>query len=435
MTKNRIRIGFGTLGCKLNFAETSFFQEQLPEAFVVVPFASPADVYVINTCTVTESADKKGRNMISRAHRMNPGAVIIVMGCQSQVAADAMAGLPGVSVVLGNHEKFSLRHYLEQFAKSEPEKGIHVTARERMEAFFPSVSYSGRTRCFIKVQDGCDHFCAYCMVPFARGKSRNASVADVVEMIRASEKRGVREIVLTGVNIGDFGKSTGETFTALLKEILQSTSVPRIRLGSVEPELLTTGIIGLVASEARLMPHFHIPLQSGCDTTLRAMKRKYDTRLVTGLLREIQDKVPGAFTGADIIAGFPGESEQDFKETFDFVSKSGFSSLHVFPYSLRTGTAAAGMTGQVAHQVKQERKKMLIELSGKLKKTFFTQNIGKVRNILIERINSGGMAQGFSENYIPVVTEADASASRNSIVKVRLTGITEDEKMKGEIEL
>ena len=433
MSDRVFRIAFSTLGCKLNFAETSSFQEHLPEGFEIVPFSTPADIYVINTCTVTEQADKKGRNMISKAYRTNSSARIVVTGCQSQMAAGKLIQLPGVALVLGNEEKFYLMEYLERLISSGTAEGINVGERSGISAFYPAVSYSGRTRCFVKIQDGCDHFCAYCIVPYARGKSRSASVADVLEMVKKAESRGVKEIVLTGVNIGDFGKGTGESLAGLLRRLLSETSVPRIRLGSVEPELLSCEIIRLVAEEIRLMPHFHIPLQSGCDRTLKAMKRKYGRELVSDLIHEIKNVVPGAFIGADIIAGFPGESNDDFNETLSFISSLELSALHVFPYSVRPGTEAAESESQVPHAVKEERKKKLIELSEKIKDTFFVQNTGLCRPVLVERMIAGERAQGFTDNYIPVVMEAGDSRIRNTIVKVRLTGNAGDGKMKGEI--
>lgn len=425
-----LRVAFATLGCKLNFAETSAIQSTLP--YTIVPFTSEADVYVINTCTVTDAADKKGRNLISKARRTAPGAKIVVMGCQSQVNADAMAQLPGVSLVVGNAEKFDLNRWLEALSGNRLDGLVKVTPRNEIRDFFPAVSYGGRTRCFIKVQDGCDHFCAYCIVPYARGKSRNAPIASVIEQIRAAEARGVKEMVITGVNIGDFGRSTGETLTGLLHSILTNTTVPRIRLGSVEPELLSDEIIEMVAHGTRLMPHFHLPLQSGCDETLQRMKRKYDIALVSDRIQRIRKAIPHAFIGADVIAGFPGETDAHFSETIRFLKSQYLSALHVFPYSLRKGTLAAGMPDQIAHEVKETRKKELLALSEEMKKHFFEKNLGRTHEMLVERISADGKAEGFSANYIPVFLERLERNQKNAIVSVRLTGITEDGKMKGE---
>lgn len=406
---------------------------------VTVPFTSPADIYVINTCTVTDQADKKGRNMISKAHRTNPSARIVVTGCQSQMLSGSLMQLPGVTLVLGNEEKFLLHDYLEALIRSDSNRnekveGVKVGKRSDMVTFFPALSFAGRTRCFVKIQDGCDHFCAYCIVPYARGKSRSAKTTKVIEMVKEAERRGVNEIVLTGVNIGDFGKSSGESLHGLLMSLLSETSVSRIRLGSVEPELLSSEIIAMVAAESRLMPHFHIPIQSGCDRTLKAMKRRYSKGLVTDLIHEIKNTIPHAFIGADIIAGFPGESEADFSETFSFVSSLEVSALHVFPYSLRPGTVAADMPGQIPYAIREERKKKLLELSARLKESFFVMNKGKIRPVLVERITEGNQAHGFTDNYIPVVMEVNDSRSRNTVVQVLLTGLSRDGKMKGEME-
>jgi len=433
-TKDKLLIAFTNLGCKLNFAETSYLQNKINKIeFTVVPFNSFADIYVINSCTVTETAEKKGRNVISKAYHLNPNAKIIVIGCQSQISPDAVSQLPGVTLVAGNAEKFDINNLLKKIHSVEPHKKIYVSTRDKISEFHSSVSFEGRTRCFIKVQDGCDYFCSYCIVPYARGKSRSDSVNNVISGIKEAEQRGVQEIILTGVNIGDFGKNTGESLYQLLKSIVSETSIPRIRISSVEPDLLNDEILDLVYGEARIMPHFHLPLQSGSDEILIAMRRRYNTGLFSDIVDKIRKKIPDAFIGVDVITGFPGESDLHYNETFDFLRHLDISALHVFPYSLRKGTKAAEIEEQIHSAIKTKRAKELLCLSDEKKATFYKRFRDKFCSVLVERISKEGYAKGFSENYIPVEIKSDNSLLKNKIVKVKITDITEDFKMQGEL--
>lgn len=428
-----VRLAFATLGCKLNFAETSAIQSNISKGFITVPFRSVADVYIINTCTVTEAADKKGRNMISRAHRTNPDAKIIVMGCQSQTGADAISELPGVTLVIGNDEKFGLGEWINRIHTDNVHKKINIGSAKGSERFFPALSFGGRTRCFVKVQDGCDYFCSYCIVPYARGKSRNAPISDVIAQLKTAEQRGINEIVLSGVNIGDFGKSTGETYTDLLKAIIRETSIPRIRIGSVEPDLLSDEIIELVSAQKRLMPHFHLPMQSACNEVLRSMNRRNTVEFFDAMVKKIKKGIPDAFIGADLIVGFPGENEGHFAETISFLEKAPFSALHVFPFSVRKGTTASEIREQVPYQEKEKRKRQALELSDRKKREFYDLSSRKIYRVLAERTSAEGISEGFSENYIPVFFQVKDKALKNVIVDVKLSSEIQNGKVKGEM--
>lgn len=428
----KIKVAFATLGCKLNFAETSGLKMSLPEDVCeLVPFTSVADVYVVNTCTVTEAADKKGRNLISRAVRLNRNAKIIVVGCQSQVNADKVSELEGVTLVLGNQEKFSLAEYIHKFRSNNPDEVIHVTERNKMNQFNTAVSQNDRTRCFIKIQDGCDYFCTYCIVPHARGRSRNAPVEDVLTQIRDARERGIVEVILTGVNTGDFGKTTGESLTDLMQAIMEKTDVPRLRLSSVEPDLLTNELIALYGAYHRLMPHIHLPLQSGSNDVLKLMKRRYNAEDFEDRVTRIIEAIPNAFIGVDVICGFPGETAQMFDETKAFLEKLPVSALHVFPYSARPGTPAASLENQVHPSEKERRTHELLALSDEKKLAFYLRFAGQKHKVLVEKISADGMAEGFTENYIPVIFPASKNIKKNTIIDVVISAEVFNGKVKG----
>ena len=336
-------IAFHTLGCKLNFTESSFIASSLPEdKFSRVDEDEKADIYVINTCSVTADAEKKCRQAVRKFINRSPDAVIAVIGCYSQLKAREIAEIPGVDIVLGTHEKYDLEKHLYNI-KGKVSREIAAGDVNSESLFFPSWSSDDRTRTFIKIQDGCDYRCAYCTIPLARGRSRNAPVKTIIGEIMALVNKPVPEIVLTGVNTGDFGKSTGETFLDLLREIDKIEALGRVRLSSIEPDLLSDDIIDFVAGSRKIMPHFHIPLQSGSNSTLQRMRRRYRRELFASRVERIIGQMPLAGIGADIITGFPGETDEEFNETFSFIASLPVSYLHVFPYSERPGTAAAGM--------------------------------------------------------------------------------------------
>lgn len=432
MNNNRKRVAFHTLGCKLNFAETSAISRSFPEnEFVRVPANSAADIYVINTCSVTDTADKKCRNAIRKFINRSPGAFIAVVGCYAQLKPQEISAIKGVDLVLGTNEKFDLTAYLKSTEKKkDPE--IHSCDVTSNSEFFPSFSAGDRTRSFLKVQDGCDYGCSYCTIPFARGRSRNQSICDLVREAEEIAARGIKEVVLTGVNIGDFGKSTNESFTTLLYELIKVKGIERFRMSSVEPNLLTDELIELSASNSKILPHFHIPLQSGNNRILGLMKRRYQRELFADKVRLIREKMPYAGIGADILVGFPGESEQDFQDTLSFLDKLQLSYLHVFNFSERPGTHAAGLPDKVPYSVRDERSKQLISLSEKKHLQFCNINAGRAAEVLFEHSVENGMITGFTENYIKVEYPwQDTLAGR--IISVRLLGMAESGAMTVEI--
>ena len=404
--KRMKKIAYITLGCKLNYAETSTYEREfLRHGMQTVPWDGDADIFLINTCTVTEHSDKKCRNIIRKVHRLRPEADIVVTGCYAQLKKEEIRKIEGVRFVFGAEEKSGvvpavLEHLAGPEAQSSCEDG---GAR-----FFPAYSSGERTRSFLKVQDGCDYFCAYCTVPFARGASRNIPVAELVAQAEEIAARGIREIVLTGVNTGDFGKSTGEKFIDLLKALDRVEGIERYRISSIEPNLLTDGIVDWIASGTKFLPHFHIPLQSGSDTVLKAMGRRYDTAFFESKIQYIRKRMekPGSlkvFFGIDVIAGFPGETDELFRETYDFLAdriKPAF--IHVFPYSRRAGTRAAERPDQVQDSVKTARVQELEQLSERLHREFIVSNRGLKCKVLFESTEKNGMMSGYTENYIRV---------------------------------
>ncbi|MDR1666461.1 MAG: tRNA (N(6)-L-threonylcarbamoyladenosine(37)-C(2))-methylthiotransferase MtaB [Bacteroidales bacterium] len=398
-------VSFYTLGCKLNFAETATIGRLFAESgYTRVAFGDPADVVVVNSCTVTAQADKKCRQAIHKAVKTSPHAAVAVVGCFAELKADDIRRIPGVTLVLGNHDKFRIVERLREVIRDphEEECGIQDTS-----SFIPAYSLFDRTRSFLKVQDGCDYQCAYCTVPKARGHSRNAPVAKVVALARDIAAQGIREVALTGVNIGDFGRSTGENFLQLLTALNAVDGLERIRTGSVEPNLLTEAIVELTARSAKLAPHFHIPLQSGCNRILALMARRYRRELFAEKLALIRRYIPHAAVGADVIVGFPGETGEDFADTASFIEGLDLSYLHVFVYSERPNTKAAEMHGKVPRHIAEQRSKILIDLSNSKRMQFYRRHIGETLDVLFERREKDGVMTGFTGNYIKTETPCD----------------------------
>ena len=388
-----------------------------------------ADIYVINTCTVTDAADRKCRQAVRKFIHRNPDAFVAVVGCYAQLRQEEVAAIEGVDLVLGTYEKFDLVSYIDNFEKlTAPE--VHSCENIDTEGFMTSWSAGDRTRSFLKVQDGCDYRCSYCTVPLARGKSRNPRISEIVEEAKTIIASGVREIVLTGVNVGDFGKSTGETLEQLLKSLVRVQGLERLRLSSIEPDLVTDEIIDLIASEKILMPHIHMPLQSGSDRILGLMRRRYRRDLFRDRVMRIRDKMPGAGIGADIIVGFPGETEDDFQETYRFLENMPLSYLHVFAFSPRPGTPAAEMPGEVRKAEKERRSRQLIKLSESRRMLFMRNASGKKFDVLFEKRDSEGMVAGLTGNYIRVVTPCSKDLP-GTIRRVRLTSVRDDASMNG----
>lgn len=406
-----------TLGCKLNFSETSTIGKALREAGIrTARKGEHADVCVINTCSVTEMADKKCRQAIHRMIKQHPGAFVIVTGCYAQLKPDHVARIEGVDVVLGTEQKKDVLRYLGDLHKKSQGE-THTSAFGEIHSFSPSCSKGDRTRFFLKVQDGCDYFCSYCTIPFARGKSRNGTIESVVRQAREAALEGGKEIVLTGVNIGDFGKSTGETFFELIKALDEVSGIERYRISSIEPNLLTDEIIEFVARSKRFMPHFHIPLQSGSDEVLRFMRRKYDTALFASKIEKIKEVMPDSFIGVDVIVGTRGETAGYFEEAYRFISEMDITQLHVFTYSERAGTQALKIEHSVSPAEKHLRSQRLLQLSELKTEAFYQRHIGKEMKVLMEKSKSGMPIHGFTENYIRV--ELD----NNDLLDNRIVGI------------
>ena len=424
------RVAFQTLGCKLNFSESSAIARSLEEVgFERVAFEEKADLYVINTCSVTNAGDKSSRNAIRRAIRTNPSAFVVVIGCYAQLSPEEIAALEGVDLVLGTREKFNVVSYLGDLQK-RPGAEIASTRLQQVRDYHPAFSQGDRTRSFLKIQDGCDYYCTYCTIPFARGRSRNASVADTVMEAEAAVARGFREIVLTGVNIGDFGKSTGERFPELLAALEKVNGLRRLRMGSVEPNLLTDEVIDRVAASTVIMPHFHIPLQAGSDEVLALMKRKYTTELFAGRVARIRETLPFAFIGVDVIAGTNGETEALFQASYHFINSLEISQLHAFPYSERRGTRALEIPGKVAVGERKTRTQQYINLSEKKLHAFYTKNLGRPEEVLVEEALPGGTLTGFSGNYIR--TELPFRTDQTGqIAAVTFSAILPDGSMQG----
>lgn len=408
-----------TLGCKLNFAETSAIGRQLSQVGVRRSRdGEVADICVINTCSVTEFADKKCRQAVRKMIKENPGAYVIVTGCYAQLKPEDIAGIKGVDIVLGSEQKLDVVAYLDELKKKD--KGVvHTSKTNKIKSFVPSCSQDDRTRYFLKVQDGCDYFCSFCTIPFARGRSRNGSIESMVQQAKEVAEKGGKEIVLTGVNIGDFGRTTGETFFDLVKALDEVEGIERYRISSIEPNLLTDEIIQFVAQSKRFAPHFHIPLQSGSDAVLKLMRRRYDTALFRHKVEKIKSIMPDAFIGVDVIVGTRGETDEYFEDAKAFLESLDFSQLHVFTYSERPNTQALKIDHEVDPKTKHARCKALLDLSDEKLQAFYRSQQGTKRKVLFEHTQHDSVMYGFTENYIKVETQYHANKA-NEIKMITL---------------
>mgnify|MGYP000718472019 FL=1 len=422
-----------TLGCKLNFAETSTIGKVLAEQGVrKARPGEKADICVVNTCSVTELADKKCRQAIRRIGKQHPGAFIVVTGCYAQLKPEEVSHIEGVDLVLGAEQKLDLLMYLDDLKKREEGGAIIASRTKDIRTFSPSCSADDRTRHFLKVQDGCDYFCSYCTIPFARGRSRNGTIASMVKQAEEVASNGGKEIVLTGVNIGDFGKSTGETFIDLIRALDKVEGIVRYRISSIEPNLLTDEIIAFCAASPKFQHHFHIPLQSGSDKILGLMRRRYTTARFADRIAAVRALMPDAFIGIDVIVGFPGETEEDFRTTYDFLAGLEPAFLHIFPFSERPGTPAVEMPGKVQASVATRRAAELEALCAKLHGAFCARAVGSEDSVLFESTRRGGMMFGFTGNYRRVKAPYD-KARVNTVCRVRLGAMDESHDLMGEI--
>ncbi|MDR1646266.1 MAG: tRNA (N(6)-L-threonylcarbamoyladenosine(37)-C(2))-methylthiotransferase MtaB [Tannerellaceae bacterium] len=416
-----------TLGCKLNFAETSSIGKLLGEQGVRrVRKGEKADICVVNTCSVTELADKKCRQAIRRISKQHPEAFVVVTGCYAQLRPDEVAHIEGVDLVLGAEQKNDLLRYLDTLNK-KPEGSIVASSVRDIRTFSPSCSAGDRTRHFLKVQDGCDYYCTYCTIPFARGRSRNGSIASLVAQAAGVAHCGGKEIVLTGVNIGDFGRTTGETFLDLLRALDEVEGIARYRISSIEPNLLTTDVVAFVARSRRFAPHFHLPLQSGSDAVLQLMRRRYDTALFRRKVEEIKAQMPDAFIGVDVIAGARGETDERFEQSRAFIASLDIARLHVFNYSERPGTEALKIAHTVDAATRQARSRILLDLSDEKLKAFYEAHTGRTARVLFEHTRKGNRMFGFTENYIRVEIPCAGAPPANQVCHVRLGGWNDDQ--------
>lgn len=423
MVEKNLKAAFHTLGCKLNFSETSAIGKVLSERGVTrAARGDSPDIIVVNTCSVTETADKKGRQLIRRLAARYPEATMVVTGCYAQLKPEEVAALEGVDIVLGSNEKLKAAEYIDKWLDSRS-KQVDVTPFREIEGFIPSCERGDRTRYFLKVQDGCDYFCTYCTIPFARGKSRSGTISQLTEMARAAADEGGKEIVITGVNIGDFGKNTGETFFDLIKSLDKVEGIERYRISSIEPNLLTEEIIRWVARESRaFMPHFHIPLQAGSDLVLKKMNRHYDTSLFESRITMIKDMIPDAFIGVDVIAGARGETREEWEKGIAFIESLPITRLHVFPYSERPGTAALLLGDSVPPSERHRRVNTLTAISDRKFEAFYNEHIGSEAEVLWEHpVRGGEKMHGFTRNYIRVTAPCRPELI-NTLSRVRLTG-------------
>ena len=417
-----MRVAVHTLGCKLNYAESSTVAREFARrGYEVVPHTEEADIYVVNTCSVTEHSDKKDRNLIRRLHRRSPGAVIAVIGCYAQLQGDCIAAMEGVDIVLGAGSKGRVVDEVERLLASGHKGKAYtdLTDIDCVKNIYPAFSTGERTRSFLKIQDGCDYKCSYCTVPYARGGSRSLPSALLLEQAREIAAGGVREIVLTGVNTGDYGRGTGESFLELLKGLNAVEGIERYRISSIEPNLLRPEIVNWIASGTKFLPHFHIPLQSGCDNVLRRMGRRYTVEFFRNKIAYIRERMDHVFFGIDVIVGFPGETEADFEATCCFLKEIRPAFIHVFPYSRRSGTPAAVMPAQVNDSVKTARVEVLEKMSAGFYEEFCRENSGREEEVLFESKSKGGKMFGYTRNYIKVERPYD-KACIGQIVKVVL---------------
>ena len=432
------KVAFHTLGCKLNFSETSHIARTCEdEGYEKVDFKEKADIYVLNTCSVTENADKECKRLVRQVLKINSEAFVVIIGCFAQLKPEEIAKYKGVDLVLGATEKFKLPSYLNDLSKQEIAE-IHSCEIREANFFEGAYSIGDRTRAFLKVQDGCDYKCTYCTIPLARGISRSDQLENVLKNAKEISRKEIKEIVLTGVNIGDYGKGEfgnkkhKHTFLDLVKALDDVKGISRLRISSIEPNLLKNETIDFVSNSKIFVPHFHIPLQSGSDVLLKRMKRRYHTTLYKDRITHIKDKIPDCCIGVDVIVGFPGETEELFQETYNLLNELDISYLHVFTYSERANTKAASMKGVVDKYVRHQRSKMLRILSAKKKRAFYEKNIGTTRTVLFEHDNKDGFIQGFTENYVKVKVDYDPGL-RNQSIKVKLNDFADDGIILGEI--
>ena len=416
------RVSFHTLGCKLNFSESSTLAREFERGgYKRVEPSEPTDVAVINSCSVTEHADKKCRNIIRKIHRRNPNAIIAVTGCYAQLRPEAIAAIEGVDIVLSNNDKGDLYKRVVEL-KERGKAEVYSCSVENLTRFFAAYSSGDRTRSFLKVQDGCDYKCAYCTIHYARGSSRNIPIADIVAEAKEIAAAGQKEIVITGINTGDFGRTTGERFIDLLRELDGVDGIERYRISSIEPNLITDEIIEFCAQSPKFVPHFHIPLQSGSTRILGLMRRRYTAERYRERIAKIRELMPDSFLGVDVIVGFPGEGEEEFMETYRLLEEVGASFLHIFPFSERPGTPAVDMPNKVQARISTERVSRLEELSAKLNRAFTERFIGSEREVLFESTNHDGLMYGYTDNYLRVSIPFNEAAV-NNICRVRLDSI------------
>lgn len=425
MNHNR-KVAFYTLGCKLNFSESSTIgRMMMDEGYAKVDFEDTPDVFVINTCSVTENADKKCKQLVKRAMKVNPKGFVAIIGCYAQLKPEEISNIPGVDIVLGANEKFNIVEHLDDLEKKEIAKIENENIKETKE-FVPAYSFGDRTRSFLKIQDGCDYFCTFCTIPLARGKSRNASIAETVEKAKEIAATDIKEVVLTGVNIGDFGQGRDENFFGLIQELDKVEGIDRFRISSIEPNLLSNEIIDFSMNQSkRFVPHFHIPLQSGNDRLLKAMRRKYDRALFADRIETINKFNPNTCIGVDVIVGFPGETDEEFMDTVEFLKDLEISYLHVFTYSERAKTTAIKLGDAVPMNIRKQRSRQLHILSEKKKRAFYEKNIGRSGIALMEGEDHDGYMFGFTENYIKVKLPFDESLT-NKFVKVSYDAIDKE---------
>lgn len=426
------KVAFYTLGCKLNFSETSTIARQFESlGFEKVSPDASADIYIINTCSVTDHADKKCRQAIRKFITKSPDAFIAVVGCYAQLKPDEIANMEGVDLVLGSSEKFNIPTHINSEAKKTKAK-IYSCDVDVLHDFFPAYSSNDRTRSFLKVQDGCDYHCSYCTIPLARGHSRNMPIAKVIEQAKEISSKGIKEIILTGVNTGDYGKSTNESFLSLIQELEMVDGIERYRISSIEPNLITDEIIDFCSKSRKFLPHFHIPLQSGSNRILGLMKRRYRRELFAERLEKIRSLIPNVFIGIDVIIGFPGETQNDFQDTYNFLQQQQPSFLHIFPYSERPNTPAIDYDGKVKASDVKHRIQQLTKLSENLHHQFYLNNVGKTDEVLFESTRKGELMFGFTRNYIKVESTYEKSLV-GKIVAVRMTSINADGNMTAEL--
>jgi len=424
------KVAFFTLGCKLNFSESSTIVRQfLEEGYQRVDFEEKADVYVINTCSVTEAANKKCRQIIKKATKNSPDSFVAVVGCYAQLKPEEIAAIEGVDIILGTKDKFKIFQHIKNF-ESKKNGEIHSCNIDDVEEFDHAFSVGDRTRSFLKVQDGCNYKCSYCTIPLARGKSRNPSIESIVNQANKIAKKGVKEIIITGINTGDFGRSTGEHFLDLLQNLENVNGIERFRISSIEPNLLTDEILKFMSSSPKFLPHFHIPLQAGSNKILALMRRRYTKEIFAERIAKVREFFNAPFLGIDVIVGFPQESYDDFMETYNLLDTLEVSFLHIFPYSERPNTPASEMTGKISPSEMKQRSLMLHHLSENKHKNYYLQNIGKEAMVLFENQNIKGKMVGFTENYIKVESTYN-KAFINKIIKVSLQSILENGNMEG----